>query len=507
MQGVVLDAALLFCRDGNGVLGVEPHAEKLLYRLSYSNLHLGILFRESNEHFTPDKETLARAMAPMHLLCIEKSNDAHLTSTLRELASSWAISNESCMFVSAFLAQPCKVELLNQGWFICLISGVTLLNASSRASTIKHLQELSFHIASINKVMCHELIIVGYTMKWSRERDFLKRGALPLHPTGENLCFFPVNLDWPLLQQLAIVDIMLQKPTDEIKSITCEESANLGDRIQFTDGMQQLTRFLHEHPHICVVDPIERILPLLDRALTQEILQGLTNLVVPNHLRIRSPCFVKVPSFDDPDLLEMLKASKVSLPAIVKSQMACGVPDAHKMAVVFKHEGYLSLTVPTPSTIQEYIDHGSRQYKFYVVGGKVMYSIRRSTPDAALLSGAAASLQIPAAITFDSLKSLPSSFVENAPNNTFSSSAEDDLGELDLETVHSAAMWLREKLQLTIFGFDVVVQSTTRDHVIIDVNFFPTFKDVDENKANSAFWVALLEASNLHKEAICIFSQ
>lgn len=35
---------------------------------------------------------------------------------------------------------------------------------------------------------------------------------------------------------------------------------------------------------------------------------------------------------------------------------------------------------------QEYVDHGSCVYKFYIVGSKVMHSCRRSMPNAASLA-------------------------------------------------------------------------------------------------------------------------
>lgn len=65
-------------------------------------------------------------------------------------------------------------------------------------------------------------------------------------------------------------------------------------------------------------------------------------------------------------------------------------------------------------------------------------------------------------IFFYSLKSLPSKFSddEHALNqqDLLDSSP---VPELDMQLVHQAAGWLREKLKLTIFGFDVVVRLIT----------------------------------------------
>ncbi|KAL6501126.1 hypothetical protein OROHE_025323 [Orobanche hederae] len=65
--------------------------------------------------------------------------------------------------------------------------------------------------------------------------------------------------------------------------------------------------------------------------------------------------------------------------------------------------------------------------------------------------------------------------------------------QIDLELVSDAAHWLRKKLDLTIFGFDVVVQEGTGDHVIVDVNYLPSFKEVPDDVALPAFWDALKE--------------
>lgn len=502
VQGVVLDAALLLSSSkGDGSLHVDPHAEKLLYRLSYSNLRLGILFRNYNDDsYTLEKECIVKSMPLGRLLDSKNSDDGSLSEVLKEFTLAWDFSVDRCIFLTDFLEDSLKSELINQGWYICLPLESTSSHGSGSERTINHIQELFCHIARINKEVCHDVIIVGYTMKWSREIDFLKRGAFPLHPIDKNVSFFPMNLELPLPKQFEVVDVMLHKPTDEIISITLGQSDNLEEQIKFTDAMQQSIRYLSNHPRICVVDPIERIRPLLDRAVTQEILLGLSEL---KHTRIRAPRFLTVAKSDILGLPKMLKDSEFPLPAIVKPQMACGVPDAHIMAVVFKLEGFLNLAVPTPSTIQEYIDHGSRLYKFYVIGDKVFYSIRKSTPNAAKLAESASYSNIPDAIVFDSLKSLPVHFVKDDPSISNSLSS-NDTSELDLQLVHAGATWLRERLKLTIFGFDVVVQLNTHDHVIVDVNFFPTFKDIEEQKAIPAFWDALYRAYILHKEALCV---
>lgn len=69
-------------------------------------------------------------------------------------------------------------------------------------------------------------------------------------------------------------------------------------------------------------------------------------------------------------------------------------------------------------------------------------------------------------IFFHSLKSLPT-----AENNKFGDEV------VDLELVKNAAHWLRRKLDLTIFGFDVVVSTQEPCFYAFLLNFelYPLF--------------------------------
>ncbi|KAI5076608.1 hypothetical protein GOP47_0008673 [Adiantum capillus-veneris] len=499
VEGVVLDASLFYATSSSAI----THLERLLHRLSYSHIRLGILFRKgyNDESCAIQKERIEKCMPSGHSFDSKNTSDDRISEVLNELSLAWELHVSECVFLTPLLEAPLKSNLVSQGWHICLPSDSTDLEGLSD-KTICLIQELYCQIAHISKDVGDEVIIAGYSMKWSRELDFLKRGALPIHITNKNLCFLPVNVEVSMCKQFEILDIMLHKPTDEIASVALGAQGQMQDQVIFTDAMQRALRHLSSHPQICVVDPVERILPLVDRELTQEILQGLSTLERPSSTRIRAPRYKRVLSFQNVDPLGVLKDCNLLLPVIVKPQMACGISHAHTMAVVFKEEGFLNLAVPVPSTIQEYIDHGSRLYKFYIIGEKVFYSTRKSTPNAAKLTGSASDSNIPAAIVFDSLKSLPKHFIEDDKAISDHSLPSDETDDgLDFQLVFAAAAWLREKLKLTIFGFDVVIEMNSNDHVIIDVNYFPTFKDIDDQKSIPAFWDALLKAYTLHKES------
>jgi hypothetical protein len=52
-------------------------------------------------------------------------------------------------------------------------------------------------------------------------------------------------------------------------------------------------------------------------------------------------------------------------------QVACGVSEAHQMALLLHFAGLQGLGVPMPAVAQEYIDHGGLVWKVYVAGDKV----------------------------------------------------------------------------------------------------------------------------------------
>ncbi|KAG5530348.1 hypothetical protein RHGRI_025327 [Rhododendron griersonianum] len=117
--------------------------------------------------------------------------------------------------------------------------------------------------------------------------------------------------------------------------------------------------------------------------------------------------------------------------------------------------------------MQEYVDHSSSVFKFYVLGEKVFYAVKKSMPNADSLMKLSEKKYGLKPLLFDSLKSLPTS-KEN--QNHGDGNCQNANHEMDIQLVTDAACWLRRMLNLTIFGFDVVIQENTGDHVIVDVN-------------------------------------
>ena len=132
--------------------------------------------------------------------------------------------------------------------------------------------------------------------------------------------------------------------------------------------------------------------------------------------------------------------------------------------------GFADLEVPLPAVAQEYVDHGGSLWKVYVAGQQVFWTLRRSTPD---LGGLAARLaedpeaDIPSSIGFDSLKSLPTSLPWLRRGTAAAGATEGDSAGpppghelMRRSTFEAVAAALRQRLGLTLFGFDLVFDSS-----------------------------------------------
>ncbi|KAM7464825.1 hypothetical protein LguiB_012387 [Lonicera macranthoides] len=436
-------------------------------------------------------------------------NPSSIDDTVNEVALSWSDNGGSFLHVVSNHNEDFSLKLQDHGWTIVILNvegGGAREN--SRVILIDKLEEVPSIICHLNRkpegmpcnsgsssrcvmlliqvlVAMYEAagkdnVMVGYIMKPSREEDFAKRGAFPLYPTENGLIFVPLTFELSIRSQLQKVDVVLHKATDEIISVELSSSSDFSSKVVYTSGMQELQRCIEQQPDCCVIDPFISIYPVLDRLKIQQILLSLVNLNKEGGSRIRGPHFLKVDNFNEPNLAERLLEAKLYPPSIVKPQVACGVADAHSMAIVFRVDDYMDLNVPLPAIVQEYVDHSSTLFKFYVLGDKVFYAVKKSTPNANILTKLSERNGLKP-LLFDSLKSLP----------TAQDGQKESDEHVDVGLVTDAASWLRKMLDLTIFGFDVVIQEGSGDHVIVDVNYLPSFKEVADDVAIPAFWEAI----------------
>ncbi|KAL4448397.1 hypothetical protein ABPG75_005616 [Micractinium tetrahymenae] len=289
-------------------------------------------------------------------------------------------------------------------------------------------------------------------------------------------------------------------------------------------------------PPVCLMDPAESLQPIMDRAQLIPHLEQAALAVRQRAIPMRAPASLLLSRFDAAGTPRQLAAAGVGLPCIVKPQAACGVAEAHQMAFVLHSSGFDDLEVPLPAVAQEYVDHGGVVWKVYVAGGQVFWAQRKSTPDLGPLARRLAEdpeADIPSSIGFDSLQSLPTTLpwlrqlAAPAPAAAAAAAAVAAAGPGAAEgttggageqqaaaagaslaqpaaaaaasgaqaalppgyelmrrpTFEAVAAALRQQLGLTLFGFDLVFDRAAGELVIIDVNYFPSFKGIPEAPA------------------------
>eukprot|EP00887_Chlorella_sp_A99_P007410 scaffold2.g7410.t1 len=347
-------------------------------------------------------------------------------------------------------------------------------------------------------------LLVGHAMKASRAAALEAEGMLPLLPT-DGVCFAPLVLGRPLASQVAC-DLLLHKLTDSLRpnSGSGEVPALTTDAEAFL--AQAAEAAARGGPPL--VDAMPAVEAAMDRVALAEVLGRAATAVRRRSIPMRAPAWALVPALDAAATPAALGAAGVRLPCIAKPRAACGVAEAHQMALVLAGEGFSGLEVPVPAVVQEYIDHGGRVCKVYVAGTEVFYTQRRSTPDLGPLAAQLADdpeADIPAAIDFDSLRSLPTSLPWGRRRGPGPAAEEAAVGAgggspaaapvppvppasaeellLRAETVRVVAGVLHDELGLTLFGFDLVVDPAAGELVIIDLNYFPSFKGAPEAPA------------------------
>lgn len=484
--GILLDSSVILdsTSNDNETTSLRTGADYLLRKLRHSNIPTGISYAVGlSEAKVSLLEKLICAYSFEHFIY----NPSSLDDTINAVSLAWENNGTIILHVVSNYNEELVPKSFNSGWMNVIVN-VDGDDASKNPTGIfiEKLEELPLTICELNRKSSEDNLVVGYIMKPSREEDFAKRGAFPLNPTQNGLIFLPLTFDLPILTQLKKVDIVIHKATDEISSI---ERSNHNSKIIYTRGMLELQRCICELSDCCVIDPFDNVFPVVDRLRIQEILLGLEDLKTKSQCKIRGPYFLKVDNFEDLELEQRLHRAKLSLPSIVKPQVACGVADAHSMAIVFKAADFTGLSVPLPAIVQEYVDHSSTLFKFYVLGEKVFYAVKNSTPNAHVLKNSSEKNGFKP-LLFDSLKSLPTDG-NKKPSGIGDYHKLKEQQDLDIGLVTDAANYLRRVLDLTIFGFDVVIQEGTRDHVIVDVNYLPSFKEVPNETAIPAFWDAI----------------
>jgi Inositol 1,3,4-trisphosphate 5/6-kinase ATP-grasp domain len=167
----------------------------------------------------------------------------------------------------------------------------------------------------------------------------------------------------------------------------------------------------------------------------------------------------------------------LSTPLIVKPLIAAGTKESHCMLIALQNTAFVKL--PPKTIVQEFINHNAKLYKVYVLGDFVSVYERHSLPNLPEdLSKATVDL-----VEFDSQRPYPtlSDFgfdTDYQDNNTKTDSKVCSHVAMTDEEVMPVVKALKKAFGLELFGFDILRRPDDKEWLVVDVNYFPSYKEV-----------------------------
>jgi len=257
------------------------------------------------------------------------------------------------------------------------------------------------------------------------------------------------------------VDAMFHKMSDLLFDARQGKAAAI-------DQLEKFMKYFKAHEGLPVFDPLANIETLLDRVLMMEAIQKCSNTCSVD-TKFYSCGYHLVESEDTVSISEALAAKNFQFPLICKSRIAQGAL-GHDMSIIFSEEG-LKQTKPS-NVIVPYIDHDAVLYKVFVCGDKFHVVTRPSITLNKLLSN---NSQISvynfhsdtvSKVTVDSSK---------VQEDLCKSSVLSPLSEKYMALIPAWVKIMRTVLNLSLFGFDLILGSGDKKPIIIDINYFPGY--------------------------------
>ncbi|XP_056151627.1 inositol-tetrakisphosphate 1-kinase [Lampris incognitus] len=267
-----------------------------------------------------------------------------------------------------------------------------------------------------------------------------------------------LDLSQPLEDQ-GPLDVIIHKLTDLILEADQNDS-------QAVLLVQRVQDYIDAHPETIVLDPLPAIRTLLDRCKSYQLVHRIEGCMQDE--RICSPPFMVLNTECGPDTLEQIRKHGLTFPFICKTRVAHGT-NSHEMAIIFSEEDLKD--VKPPCVIQSFINHNAVLYKVFVVGDSYTVVERPS------LKNFPAGPADRKAIFFNSHNvSKP----ESSSDLTSRENVEGVSQPPSDDVIRELSRSLRQALDVSLFGIDVIINNQTGQHAVIDINAFPGYEGVPE---------------------------
>lgn len=267
-----------------------------------------------------------------------------------------------------------------------------------------------------------------------------------------------VDMDRPLEQQ-GPFDLIIQKLTDYM-------AAAIGgnkDAMKILKGLEMYTK---DHPEVILIDPMESVRKLFDRTMSYEIMKECE--ILEEGVRVFIPNFVQIDELDYKQNLMKIENAGVSYPMVCKTVIGHGSESCHEMTLIFNKEGLKDLM--PPCVVQQFVNHNAVLFKVFVAGNN-HYIVERPSIKNFYKTDAKDRKTIFFS-SHDVSKPDSGSYLSELDEDD----SDDSITTPDETLVLKLVRKLRPKLNLTMFGIDIIVEKGTGHHVVIDINYFPGYE-------------------------------
>uniref|UniRef100_S4RUI5 Inositol-tetrakisphosphate 1-kinase n=1 Tax=Petromyzon marinus TaxID=7757 RepID=S4RUI5_PETMA len=261
------------------------------------------------------------------------------------------------------------------------------------------------------------------------------------------------------LEQQGPFQVILHKLTDLLLEADQGNatSTNLVQRFQ-----------VRARPHTPLAAKRKAVRKLLDRCRSYDLIQELE--ICRLERAISTPAFVRLNTSDPEEMLELMRERHVTFPFVCKNIVAHGSA-SHEMAIVFGEAGLRDIR--PPCVAQSFINHDGVLHKVFVIGD-TFHVVERPS-----LKNFPAGKSDQKTIFFNShdVSKAESASHLNAAQRDESQTAE-QRQQLSPQVVRRLVEGLRETLEMSLFGIDIIVDRESGHHAVIDINAFPGYDGV-----------------------------
>ena len=269
-----------------------------------------------------------------------------------------------------------------------------------------------------------------------------------------------------------------------------------------TEGVlmkKRLHAYCSQWPRMIVIDDFNDAERLLDRFHQTNLMKS-CEMSVNGH-KVFVPKAVEISANLTLDgVKELIRMQGMKFPLLCKPALASGGSEAHDMRLVFTEERLCDLKLPC--VVQEFRNHSGVVYKVYVVGEHFFMCEKPSIRDV--------DCHVPRHETmfFDTrdISKLGKPYDPNVhsedPNrrNWFSCSEKPDM--LNRNVIGELCRVVQEATKLLLLGIDVLVDSETGSYMLIDVNHFPGYSGINEERFQRAFVDMIISLAAVARETV-----